>query len=432
MAPPALSPWLTDDQPVAGDLGWLRLAADPDGAALSLARHDGLHGALPRHDAAALLAEVEHSGLTGRGGAAFPVHRKLAAVAAQPGPRVVVANGAEGEPASRKDHSLLVTQPHLVLDGLQLAAQLVGATQGYLYVHPDLRLRAVLGHALHERRSAGRDRVPVAVVAAPRRFVAGEASAAAAFISGEPARPRPKPPQVFESGVHGRPTLVQNVETLAHVALIARRGAEAFRALGDPEQPGTMLFTVTGAVHRPGVVEAATGTMLESLLAQVGGCSEHPGAVLLGGYHGAWVGWPDASGLRLANSALRARGIGVGAGVVVVLPASACGVRETARVLDYLADESAGQCGPCVFGMPRLAATYGEIAAGRRERRRRHRLDQLAGALERRGGCAHPDGSLRFLRSAMDVFADELRTHAADRCTALSSQPVLPTPRVTD
>ena len=408
----------------AGGRGWLRL----DAGRLAYDDHVAVHGPLPQQSSDELLAEVELAGLTGRGGAAFPVHRKMQAVRSGRGPRVVVANAAEGEPASIKDKTLLATNPHLTLDGLQIAARAVGADEAYMYVHDEPRLVSLVRQAVAERRTAGVDPVPVQVVCAPARFVSGEESAVASRVSGGRALPRSKPPRVFESGVHGLPTLVQNAETLAHVALIARRGAAAFRSVGDHSQPGTMLFSVSGAVHRAGVLEAPTGITIGDLLTAAGGPSHHVGAVLLGGYHGGWLAWPPGREMRLCNDALRPHGLSVGAGVVVVLPADVCGVVETSRVLDYLAGESAGQCGPCVFGMPRLAETYREIAGGARGRRRPRRLAELGAALERRGGCAHPDGSLRLLRSAQSVFAAELDQHAHGRCSAVSTRRVLPTP----
>lgn len=410
--------------------GWLRLDAAA-GRTISLAEHEALHGQLPAASPTDVLAEVAASGLTGRGGAAFPLHRKLVAVAAGPSPRVVVANGAEGEPASDKDKTLLATNPHLTLDGLQLAARAVDADLAYLYVHNNLRLVSLLTHAIAERRRHGRDRVPVELVCAPSRFVSGEESAVVSRIGGGPGHPRPKPPRVFESGVAGRPTLVSNVETLAHLALIGRRGADGFRSVGHPDQPGTMLFTVSGAVHHGGVVEAATGTTVAALLDAVGGPSQHLSAVLIGGYHGGWIGWPKAREVPLANAALRPHGLAVGAGVLVALPAYACGVAESVRVLDYLAAQSAGQCGPCVFGLPRLAETFADVARGKSRRRQSRRLTELSAALERRGGCSHPDGSLRFLRSATAVFADELSLHAQNKCSSSTSQAVLPTPAIT-
>ena len=407
--------------------GWLRLDA-ARGVALTYDSHVALHGPLPALAGDELLGELEASGLTGRGGAGFPVHRKMRAVLAGAAPRVVVANAAEGEPASSKDKTLLGSDPHLVLDGLQLAARAVGASAAYLYVHADLSMLAVLDEAMRQRLLHRIDLVPVQVVCAPPRFVAGEESAVASRISGGPALPRSKPPRVFEAGVHGRPTLVQNAETLAHLALIARHGAAAFRRFGHPSHPGTMLFSVSGGVHRPGVLEAPTGTTVGELVAAAGGPRHHVGAILLGGYHGQWVRWPQARELPLDNERLKPHGLSVGAGVVVVLPADVCGVIETARVLDYLARESAGQCGPCVFGLPAVAETFGELVRGARPKRRDRRLTELGATLERRGGCAHPDGSLRFLSSARTVFADELARHASGQCSAVSFDAVLPTP----
>ena len=403
----------------------LRLRAGEHRHPLSHQQHVERHGALPGLDGAQVLDLVERSGLTGRGGAAFPVHRKLTAVAGGAGSRVVVANAAEGEPASAKDRTLLRVNPHLTLDGLQLVARAVGADAAYVYVHDEGTLPAVLRRAVQERRVV--DRVPVQVVTAAPAFVAGEESAVASRISGGPALPRSKPPRVFEAGVLGRPTLVQNAETLAHVAVLARIGPEEFRTVGPDSQPGTMLFTVSGGVHRPVVVEAPVGVHLDELLEMADGVSAPVGAVLLGGYHGSWLSMQDARAVSLCNDALRPAGLSVGAGVVAVLPAAVCGVAETARIIRYLAAESAQQCGPCVFGMPAVAKTFTALAGGA-GRRRQRRLDHLVEVLERRGGCGHPDGSVRFLRSARRVFAGELELHARGRCSAVDHRPLLPTP----
>ena len=183
-----------------------------------------------------LIAAVEQAGLTGRGGAAFPVHRKLAVVARARGRKVIVANGAESEPASRKDAVLLRAAPNLVLDGLQLAAEAIGASEAYLYVHAGLSPE--IGRALAQRSAAGLDRVPVTVAEAPPRFLAGQESALVNRLSGGPAVPTFVPPRVSERGVGGAPTLVQNVETLAHLALIARYGPRWFRAHGHRRGAG--------------------------------------------------------------------------------------------------------------------------------------------------------------------------------------------------
>lgn len=391
---------------------------------------------MPSLPPARLLAEVDRSGLLGRGGAGFPLSRKLSAVAGGSGPRVVVANAAEGEPASAKDKALLDLNPHLVLDGLQLAASAVGAGEAYLYVEAAPSRSARLHRVLAERRHAGRELVGVRLVESQRRFVAGEETAVVDRLNGGAGRPRPKPPRVSESGVDGRPTLVSNAETLAHLAVIAGCGADEFLRHGVPQHAGTMLFTVSGAVRDPGVVEAPVGISLGDLLELRGGHTEEPAAVLVGGYHGGWLPWPQARDVELSNPALASYGLAVGAGVVVVLPASACGVAETLAVMTYLATETAGQCGPCVFGLSQLVTTLRHVASGRMARRNRRQLDDLAQGLVRRGACAHPDGSLRFLRTSLAVFEGEFAAHARGRCTAARSgaRPgarLLPTPGVT-
>jgi NADH:ubiquinone oxidoreductase subunit F (NADH-binding) len=416
---------LPEEGPAGGGLPRL---LPPPGQRGDLASHLAAHGPVPyRGQARALIPEVRAAGLTGRGGAAFPVHRKLETVAAaRPGRAVVVGNGAEGEPASHKDQALLCLAPHLVLDGLQLAAEAFGAGRVVLYVRRDVRARARLDDQISQRSVRGLDRAAVEVVSAPVRFLAGEESALASLVSGTAAVPRFTPPRVFERGVDGRPTLVQNVETLAHLALIARYGPDWFRSLGTPDEPGTMLCTLRRADGSVNVAEAIIGTPLASLL-------DSPGAsaVLVGGYHGAWVPADHLPWLTLSNAALRPAGAFTGAGVLAALPADRCGVAESARVARYLALESAGQCGPCLNGLPSIAAAMGELAGAGGRRPDPRVLDNLrrwAGLVEGRGACHHPDGTVRFLRSALQVFADEVGQHLRGRCTAGSGRPFLPVP----
>ena len=426
MSAPAASAALAQDGPAADD-GLPRLLPPP-GHGGDLASHLRTHGPVPyRGSARALIPEVRAAGLTGRGGAAFPVHRKLEAVAAaRPGRAVVVGNGAEGEPASHKDQALLHLAPHLVLDGLQLAAEAVGAGRVVLYVRHDVRARARLDDQISQRSARRLDRAAVELVSSPARFLAGEETALANLVSGGTAVPRFTPPRVFERGVDGRPTLVQNVETLAHLALIARYGPGWFRGLGTPDEPGTMLCTLHRADGSVNVAEAIIGTPLAGLV-------DSPGAsaVLIGGYHGAWVPADQVPWLTLSNASLRPAGAFTGAGVLAALPADRCGLVESARVARYLALESAGQCGPCLNGLPSIAAAMGELA-GRACRRPDPRvlenLSRWAGLVEGRGACHHPDGTVRFLRSALQVFADEARLHLQRRCSAASGRPFLPIP----
>lgn len=225
------------------------------------------------------------------------------------------------------------------------------------------------------------------------------------------------------------PVLVQNAETLAHVALVARHGPEWFRAVGLPDAPGTTLVTVSGALQHPGVMEVELGTPLGHILERAG-LAEPPGAVLLGGYGGTWM---EASGLDVpfAPSALQPRGATVGAGVIGVLPAGACGIAETARIVAYLSDESAGQCGPCTFGLPAVVDDLDRLAVGAADpallERLRRRLEVIPG----RGACGLPDGAVRLVQSALRVFATDVANHARRRpCPGWAHRPTFPTPGI--
>ena len=368
-----------------------------------------------------LLVEIEASGLTGRGGAGFPTAAKLRAVAQDRGP-VVVANGTEGEPASAKDKTLLSTAPQLVIDGAVTAARLVGAVDVYLAVaRADRDGRAALERAATERHDGG---IVLHLVSAPNRFVAGQESALVNWIGGGPAKPTIDRP--FERGVLGRPTLVQNVETLANLALIARHGAAWFRRAGTPEEPGTALVTVHGAVRSPGVAEFELGATLRDVLGLFGGLTAIPQAFLVGGYFGTWVSARDVYDLPFTNETLQPLGASLGARLVVVLPQDACGLAETARIIRYLERESAGQCGSCLFGLPALADAFEALAYnGAGALQAVKRLSQLVPQVENRGACALPTGATRLVRSALDVFADEVESHRSSLCVAPPGHPLV-------
>jgi NADH:ubiquinone oxidoreductase subunit F (NADH-binding) len=368
---------------------------DPRSGAESLADHERRLGPLPPAGPG-LIEAIEHSGLLGRGGASFPVGTKWRSVAGRSGgTAVVLANGAEGEPLSRKDQFLMWARPHLVLDGARLAAGAVGAGRVVLYVGEEHRSAAAsMARALAERPAA--QRRGLSMVAAPARYVAGEESAAVHFVNDGLAVPTATPPRPYERGVGGRPTLVQNVESLAHAALVARGGGA-----------GTVLLTVAGAVQRPGVVEVPAGTTVGEAVARAGGASAAPRAVLLGGYFGSWMEVGEAWRLPLDPAALRAAGASLGCGVLSVLPAFASPVEETARIVRTLAAESAAQCGPCFFGLRALADACGRLAARRSEPDDLERLGRWSAEVRGRGACRHPDGAAGFLQSALRVFAHE-------------------------
>ncbi|MEY9850782.1 NADH:ubiquinone oxidoreductase subunit F (NADH-binding) [Leifsonia sp. EB41] len=344
--------------------------------------------------------ELERSGLTGRGGAAFSAFRKLAATTGRRAP-VVIGNGSEGEPWSWKDAVLLANAPHLVLDGLLTASEALGATRIVLYLHE--ATLAPVAAAIAERSDAGR----VELIEAADGFVAGEASAVVNAVQTGRAVPLDRVRRLSESGLDGRPTLLHNVETLAQLALVDRYGGDWFRSVGDPAQPGTRLVTVTGDVAAEGVLEVPTDATVVDIVARAGGEARLAAGVLLGGYHGRWIA-PAETGAAAGESA--------GAGVVHVLGPRRCGLAATAAIVQELAAASARQCGPCLFGLPAMADRFAELAAGRLAPQAAAELARLAEVVDGRGSCHHPDGAARLVRSALRVFARDIHAHAEGRC----------------
>lgn len=339
-----------------------------------LADHLTRHGPPPH--CPPLIEMLRDAGLTGRDRSGRPVYAALAeAVAAHRsgGAPVVLARAELGEPASRKDTALLWMSSHLVLDGLQLAAAAVGVPQARLCLgrQPNGRLRDSLTAALADRAKTGLDGVPVEITDATPGAAEAAATAEAAGASGAH----------HAAGWSAEPpVLVANVETLAHVALIARYGAAWFRSTGTATEPGTMLCTVRQPDGQTDIVEAAIGAPVGDLVA----LDRHTQAVLAGGYHGAWLPAALAASLPLSNAGLRQAqlrlpGASVGAGVLAGLPDDRCGLAETSRLARYLAAESR-------FGAARL------------------------------------------VHFAMGVFGEEIRLHEKGRCRASSSRPFLPVP----
>jgi NADH:ubiquinone oxidoreductase subunit F (NADH-binding) len=280
-------------------------------------------------------------------------------------------------------------------------------------------LCAAIASALVERQ--GLDRIHVTVVAAPDIFISGEETAAVSRLSGGPAVPRDKSRMVVTAGVRGRPTLVHNVETLAHLALAARRGPGWFREAGTPDEPGSFLSTISGAVANPGVYEHAYGTALQDVLRAAGGPTAPLQAVLIGGYHGSWVPFPASAGAAVSRAGLRPYDASPGAGVIAALPSATCGLLQTSRIVTYLAEQSAGQCGPCLNGLPRLAEVFGLLVGSPGRPAPASAIEEvrrIAGLVEGRGACHHPDGTVRLVRSALVTFSQDLLAHRAGSCVA--------------
>lgn len=376
---------------------------------LDRVRHLTVHGSLPEMRAEELVGLAENIDLRGRGGAGFPFARKLNAViesaCRRPEARTaVVVNGTEGEPSCLKDTALLLYTPHLVLDGAVLAARALNAEEVTVAVTRADVERSVLDAAAERGPSAPR----VRVARLPERFVTGESSSIVNGLNQLPVLPSGRSIRSSESGVAGLPTLLSNTETFAQLSVGARLGALAYRTVGLPTEPGTVLLTIAGER----VVEAPTGAPLAYLL---GLCGTEPGqGVLVGGYHGRWLDRESAWSARISRESLTSLGSTLGAGAVLPLPEETCPVGELVRVARWMAKESAGQCGPCVLGLPALADALARASDGGGQAAL-EAVRARAAAVTKRGACSHPDGTARLVESALDTFPAEFSEHAQGR-----------------
>jgi len=384
-----------------------------------LAEHTVRIGPRPR-GTAELVEALSRAGLTGHGGAHVSTAVKWRAALRETGPLTVAANGAESEPLSAKDATLLRQRPHLVLDGLALAAEALGARRAVLWLHgDDAGTLYAMQAALAQRRAARCAEPWLEIVSGPGHYLAGESSAIGRALNGGPALPTMRRRTDASSG--GPRTLVHNVETLARVALIAR-GLPPVR---------TTLLTVLTPVDRQ-VLEVDRGTPAAVVLAQSGWLHRGPPqAVLLGGFGGMWAPWLDVENTTFDEVTLRAAGLSAGSGIIAPLPRGACGVAETAAIAGYLASMSARQCGPCLFGLPALAQSLRLLADGTAPRGEQSRLLEDLRAVAGRGACHHPDGATRLIASALAVFEHDFTEHAHGRPCDGSRRLTLPVPEVT-
>ena len=364
----------------------------------------------------ALLSEVEQSGLLGRGGAAFPLGVKLRTVRSahlRGHETVVVANGEEGEPASVKDRWLLRHRPHLVLDGVRLAARLVGAQRAYVYVS-DTAAAFAVDNALSEVGFDTLGGLDISIVTVAPGYVAGEETAAVRMINGGPAKPTDKPPRPFQHGVAGHPTVVSNVETLANLPYLQAHGAAQFRSAGTDASPGTFLVTVTGAGRPPALYEVPHGFAFTDLLALHGVSPDAIRGALMGGY---FSGLLDRSVLdtTLDHETFRGLGSGLGCGAVGILTDD-CPVAVAAAVLAYFDRENAGQCGSCFNGTAAMAAAAGALRDGAATAEDVARLDRWSVVLRGRGACATLDGAANVAASLLKHFPHLVDQHLAGEC----------------
>ncbi|HTZ91103.1 MAG TPA: NADH-ubiquinone oxidoreductase-F iron-sulfur binding region domain-containing protein [Streptosporangiaceae bacterium] len=399
---------------------------------LDLPSHRAVFGFPPTLAAAELIGICEEVDLRGRGGAAFPVARKLravltAAVQAKTGQgkrrAAVVVNCTEGEPGSAKDKILLARAPHLVLDGALVAASALRASEIVVAVAGDGPHLRSLTDAVGSDSALARK---VRVVSVPDRFVSGESGALVNAINGNPALPPGTKTRASDSGVHGMPTLLSNAETFAQLAVLALLGPAGFASVGTGHEPGTVLLTVGGSVSAPAVVETPSGVPLGYILDICG--AQLPRAVLVGGYHGMWLHPGAAYDAPVSRAGMAAAGGTLGAGVVLVLGQDTCPLGEVTRVAGYLAMQSSGQCGPCKLGLPAVARSLAAITAGAGGVDELEALRRAAGGVRGRGACHHPDGASNFVASALEVFADDLIEHIFHGSCGRPASGILPLP----
>ncbi len=365
----------------AGDpsLRLLRRVGVVDPSSLDDYRSGGGYAGLARAieiGADAVIGEVTASKLMGRGGAAFPTGRKWAAVASQPArPHYLVCNADESEPGTFKDRVLLEGDPFAIVEAMTIAAFATGAAQGYIYIrgeYPEAEER--MSNAISTARDAGLlgpdihgsgFAFDIELRRGAGAYICGEETALFESIEGKRGEPRNKPPFPVEVGLFGKPTVVNNVETLANIPLILEMGGEAYARIGTEDSTGPRLFCLSGHVERPGVYEVEFGATLRDLIELAGGVSGGRGirAILLGGAAGVFVG-PDALDMPLTFEATRAAGATLGSGVIMVFDESVDLVDTLRRIAQFFRDESCGQCVPCRVGSVRQEELLARLAAG--------------------------------------------------------------------
>ncbi|GAA0985695.1 NADH-ubiquinone oxidoreductase-F iron-sulfur binding region domain-containing protein [Acrocarpospora macrocephala] len=363
-----------------------------------------------------ILDMVRAAHLRGQGGAGFATATKWQLVGREK--PVVVLNGSEREPGTVKDRYLLGNRPALVLDGLRLAARAVGAEVAVAAIDAEATEAAAVFRATAEDAASRGllDELEIRFVEVPPSYVAGEETALLGFIENGRPVPRVRPPFPSEVGLHGRPTLVNNVETLAGVALAAALGPEEYRCVGTSTEPGTGLYTV-GPFGGPfELAERPIGYPLRALLAETGYAAAR--AALVGGYAGALV-TAEQFDVRLDNASLRGLGAALGTKSVQVLGAGQCPVRIAAEILEYFAGETADQCPPCSRGLPDMAATLRALENGTSGEISLPEFEQFMSTLFDRGVCRLPDGAARMALSLLRNFEHEVKAHLAHGCPQL-------------
>ena len=391
--------------------------ATNDGPAIGLGHRDetladyGAHGGLelirdplsPER----IIQELKASGLTGYGGAGFPTGIKWEAVSREPGPRFVVVNADEGEPGTIKDRYVLELRPHLFLEGVLVAMQFAEATEGLIYLREEYATaRSRLLQGIEELRAAGfLEGRSLELVIGAGAYIAGEETAMLESMEGRRAMPRLRPPFPAQIGYLGRPTLINNVETLAHLPAILRNGGEWWAALGTRGAAGTRLWSVSGAVARPGCYEASNGVTTRELIEEyAGGLADEIGAIVPGGAASGILP-PSAMDVPLTRDSLREYGAGVGSAALQVFPASYSPLRLLSETMRFFAEESCQKCTPCRIGNRALHHLCEELEHGRAPMTR-EKVDEWLLAMEKTSICGLGQASPIPVRNAMKYWPE--------------------------
>lgn len=416
------------DVPTIMRIGAARLTAGLDRMArIDLDAHRDIFGALPRMSADELIAACKKVDLRGQGGAGFPFARKLQAVIEnaerKDQPTIVVVNCTEGEPGSFKDKMLAIRSPYLILSGAALVAEAIGAEEIIVGVTSnELANRSIEAAVAAE---PGLRKI-IRVVQQPERFISGESGALIRGINGKRPIPPGRKQLAAERGVDDLPTLLSNASTFAQIAVLALLGPERFAAVGMPDEPGTVLLSVSGSAKRAAVIEVPTGVPLGAALDI---CEAPAGdGVLVGGYHGMWLDAETAYTVPVSREGLASVNGTLGSGIVLPLGEGTCPLGEVSRIASYLAGESAGQCGPCKLGLPTIARALSQLVDGSGGVEALDVARRAAASANRRGACSHPDGTVRFVLSALEVFTEDLAAHVFHTTCGRPVRGVLPLP----
>ncbi|WP_227999788.1 NADH-ubiquinone oxidoreductase-F iron-sulfur binding region domain-containing protein [Nocardia australiensis] len=368
---------------------------------------------------AALLEEIDRACIRGRGGAGYPLAKKLAAVQRSSGEVIVVANGEEGEPSSVKDRWLLAHRPSLVIDGLSIAAALSGADTGYIYVSDPECEASVVEARTDFARSTTRPDLDLEVVRVQRTYVAGEETAVIRALEGGPALPADKPPRPTESGVHERPTVVSNVETLAQLALLNTLGLEDYASVGTTADAGTLLLTLTTRSEAH-LCEVPFGTTLSDVLGAIGLNATNSPGLIVGGYFGG-LHTPAILGTPLGYADLAARGAGLGCGAVSLLDAEECPIAVASAIMDFFAEQNAAQCGSCFNGTAAMSQTLRALTNGQATHGDVDILRRWSRELRGRGACGTLDGATTVAATLLHQFDTLIIQHLGSVCGACES-----------